>query len=258
MHHFIVIGNPISHSKSPQIHHAFARSLGLDISYARQFCPNDTDSFQAVVEAFFCGGGTGANVTLPFKERAYQLCDELSDHAKAAQAVNTLMLKDNKFCGDNTDGRGLVADLLDKGIALKQKSVAILGAGGATRGVIQPLLSAGARVSIFNRTAHKAHTLAQAFDHQINAHALDELSGHFDVIINATSATTTNQALSLGDVSCGVAYDMMYGKPSEFLAHFAKAQTFDGFGMLINQAKLSFEWWTGHKVDLTQVDLSAL
>lgn len=255
MQHFIVIGNPISHSKSPQIHHAFARSLGLSISYARQFCPDDKDSFKAVVEAFFHGGGVGTNVTLPFKEWAYELCDELSNHAKAAQAVNTLMLKDSKLYGDNTDGRGLVADLFSKNVHLDKKSVAILGAGGATRGVIQPLLDAGASVSIFNRTAQKAHELAQAFNHNINADSLDKLTGHFDIIINATSATTTEQTLTLGDVSCDVAYDMMYGKPSAFLAHFNKAQTFDGFGMLINQAKLSFELWTAKQIDLTQENL---
>lgn len=113
MHHFIVIGNPISHSKSPAIHTAFARSVGLDISYNRQFCPDDFGSFKAVIEAFFHGGGVGANVTLPFKEMAFDICQEvgtLSEYAKNAGAVNTLAIKDGKLYGDNTDGRGLVAD----------------------------------------------------------------------------------------------------------------------------------------------------
>lgn len=258
MHHFIVIGNPISHSKSPAIHTAFAQSVGLNISYQRQFCPNDFDSFKAVIEAFFCGGGVGANITLPFKEMAFDICQShglLSHHARSAGAVNTLMLKDGKLFGDNTDGRGLVADLNAHGVDLQGKKVAILGAGGATRGAILPLLESGAEIFVYNRTPDKAKQLATDFHHQISPYALSDLSGHFDVIINATSATTTGQTLDLGSVSSDVAYDMMYGKPSAFLNHFKNAQQIDGFGMLINQAKLSFELWTGKQIDLTQVDL---
>ena len=259
MQHFIVIGNPISHSKSPDIHTAFARLVGIDISYRCQFCSDDFDSFKAVIEAFFHGGGVGANVTLPFKEMAFDICQEvgtLSEYAKNAGAVNTLALKNGTLFGDNTDGQGLVADLVNHGVDLYNKKVAILGAGGATRGVILPLVQRGARVSVFNRTPSKAHILAQNFITQgitINAHALDDLTGHFDVIINATSATTTGQTLDLGDVSADVAYDMMYGKPSAFLKHFYHAQQIDGMGMLINQARLSFELWTGRTVDLDKV-----
>lgn len=261
MHHFIVIGNPISHSKSPAIHTAFARSVGLDISYNRQFCPDDFGSFKAVIEAFFHGGGVGANVTLPFKEMAFDICQEvgtLSEYAKNAGAVNTLAIKDGKLYGDNTDGRGLVADLVGRGVDLHGRTVAILGAGGATRGAILPLIQSSAVVSVFNRTLAKAQTLAQEFATQgitINAHGLDELTGHFDVIINATSATTTGQSLDLGGVSADVAYDMMYGKPSAFLEHFNTAKQIDGMGMLINQARLSFELWTGRAVDLDKVVL---
>ncbi len=270
MHHFIVIGNPISHSKSPQIHTAFAQSLGLDISYQRQFCPDNKESFNAVVEAFFHGGGTGANITLPFKEHAFRLCQSLSDNAKTAKAVNTLMLKDGKLHGDNTDGQGLVGDLLTKGVKLQGASVAILGAGGATRGAVLPLLNAGANLTIFNRTLAKAQELISDFDahlpHGQSIHALplsaENLTGYFDVIINATSASTTGQTLPLAtsDVVCGTAYDMMYGKQSQFLEHFKaqNAQCFDGFGMLIGQAKLSFEQWTGESVDLSKVDLSGI
>ncbi len=257
MHHFIVIGNPINHSKSPAIHQAFARALGLDISYQRQLCPNDFESFACVVEAFFHGGGTGANVTLPFKEMAFALCERtgtLSHHAKRAGAVNTLMLKDGKLHGDNTDGQGLVADLLSNHIALDDKKVAILGAGGASRGVIAPLLEQGAVVSVYNRTLDKAQPLLHDFP-DITVHALTDLAGHFDVIINATSASTTGQPLNLNTVSSDVAYDMMYGKLSQFLEHFHDdaTQRIDGTGMLINQAKLSFEEWTGKTVDLSKV-----
>lgn len=258
MHHFIVIGNPISHSKSPAIHTAFAQSVGLNISYQRQFCPNDFDSFKAVIEAFFCGGGVGANITLPFKEMAFDICQThglLSHHARSAGAVNTLMLKDGKLFGDNTDGRGLVADLNAHGVDLQGKKVAILGAGGATRGAILPLLESGANIFVYNRTLDKAKQLATDFHHQISPYPLSDLSGHFDVIINATSATTTGQTLDLGSVSSDVTYDMMYGKPSAFLNHFKNAQQIDGFGMLINQAKLSFELWTAKQIDLTQESL---
>lgn len=259
MHHFIVIGNPISHSKSPAIHTAFARSVGLDIKYSRQFCPDDFDSFKAVVEAFFHGGGVGANVTLPFKEMAFTICQTdgtLSPHAKSAGAVNTLAIKDGKLYGDNTDGRGLVADLVAHGVDLHDKKVAILGAGGATRGAILPLLESGAVVSVYNRTLSKAERLAHDFNGQITAHALTDLHGYFDVIINATSATTHNQTLDLQCVMADTVYDMMYGKPSAFLNHFNHATQIDGMGMLINQAKLSFELWTGRTVDLDKVDLA--
>lgn len=269
MHHFIVIGNPISHSKSPQIHHAFARQVGIDIRYERQFCPADKESFKAVVEAFFNGGGRGANVTLPFKEWAYELCDHLSDHAKSAKAVNTLMLQDGKLYGDNTDGRGLVADLMAKRVALSAKNVAIFGAGGATLGVMLPLLETGANLTIFNRTLAKAERLVDEFspflqtNQSLTAETLtpDNLTGTYDIIINATSTSTTGQSLDLAstDIVCtDTAYDMMYGKPSEFLTHFSHARTFDGMGMLINQAKLAFELWTGETVDLDRVDWSAI
>lgn len=266
MQHFIVIGNPIAHSKSPDLHHAFADSVGLDISYRRQLCPDDKDSFIAVVEAFFNGGGVGANVTLPFKEIAFELCSQtgsLSEYATNAKAVNTLALRDGKLYGDNTDGRGLVADLLLQGVELHNKKVAIIGAGGATRGVILPLIEQGARLTIFNRTLSKAQTLKDDFMAfgDIDIHTLDDLAAGaftFDFIINATSATTTGQTLTLSDnLHADFAYDMMYGKPSAFLDHFAKqhARTSDGYGMLIHQAKLAFELWTGTKIELGQVKL---
>lgn len=267
MHHFIVIGNPIAHSKSPIIHHEFARQVGLDIRYARQFCPNDFDSFGAVVDAFFNGGGVGANVTLPFKEWAFDLCQntgELSDFARSAGAVNTLAIKDGKLYGDNTDGRGLVADSLNKGVALNGKTIAILGAGGATRGAILPLLNAGATITIFNRTLSKAQTLIDDFKqyhtNHLFAKSLEELTGEFDVIINATSAITNNQSLNLADknINAQYAYDMAYGKDSEFINHFKNngAVCYDGLGMLINQAVLSFELWTG--VDRGEIELDEI
>ncbi len=268
MQHFIVIGNPINHSKSPEIHHAFGKQTGLDICYTRQFCPDHADSFVAVVQAFFNGGGVGANVTLPFKQIAYQLCYDtgaLSDNAKLAGAVNTLAWRDGKPFGDNTDGKGLVRDISDNlakdGLGnLMDKSALILGAGGATYGVILPLLQAGvAHITIANRTYDKAVQLVAHFDthqhkpNQLTATSLDKLDNlNVDIIINATSATTTNQALNLPpSLTAKFAYDMMYGKPSAFLEHFKAqgASICDGLGMLLAQASFSFELWTGVKAE---------
>lgn len=274
--YFIVIGNPIAHSQSPLIHHAFAKQTGQNICYQRQFCPDNYDSFVAVVSAFFCGGGMGANITLPFKEMAYQLCNttgQLSDEARLAGAVNTLMMIDGKLFGDNTDGKGLVYDLTTVLSAhklgdLTQKKVLILGAGGASRGVILPLLQAGvAHISIANRTYDKAVNLVANFtdyQDQLSPLALNKLTEHlatkntptFDIIINATSATTHAQNLTLPKtLHTQVAYDMAYGKPSAFLTHFNNnAITQDGLGMLVAQAAFSFMHWTNTPISQLNLD----
>ena len=258
-YHCIVIGNPIAHSKSPELHQAFAKQTGIELSYQRQLCPNDVDSFTAVVDAFFAGGGTGANVTVPFKEMAFALCQsrgELSKFAQLAGAVNTLAIKDGKLYGDNTDGRGLVADLQSQGAVLQGAAVAIVGAGGATRGAILPLLDAGvASLHIANRTVSRAKSLTQLFDtDKLTFSSLTDIPNQFDVIINATSIGLSGEKLPFSEtLTAGFAYDMMYGKPSAFLDFFntKNAKTSDGLGMLINQGALSFELWTGQKVDLT-------
>jgi shikimate dehydrogenase len=265
--HFIVIGNPIAHSKSPEIHLVFAAQAGIDIRYQRQYCPDNADSFNAVIEAFFNGGGGGANVTVPFKQVAYDICltrGGLSEHAKVAGAVNTLLLKDNALYGDNTDGQGLVNHIMSLGWSLKQARVAIIGAGGAARGVILPLIQAGiGQLTIANRTISKAQTLVaelSAASATINKHVIDtcrmaELTGQFDLIINATSIGLSGELLPLADDLNGhYAYDMMYGRELPFLQHFAArdAQTSDGYGMLIGQAALSFERWTAQSIDVAQ------
>lgn len=266
----IVIGNPIAHSKSPDLHHAFALQTGVNLSYERMLCPADNASFTAVIEAFFADASLdihrGANVTVPFKEMAFQLVKErgeLSEYARLAGAVNTLALKNGALFGDNTDGRGLVADLLAKGVPLQGQKLAILGAGGATRGAILPLLQAGANLTIFNRTLEKAETLVADFSALTNSQILSaqpltpaSLTGKFDVIINATSIGLSGDALPFAkDITTDFAYDMMYGKPSAFLDFFTQkgANIADGLGMLIHQGALSFELWTGKKVDLIKL-----
>jgi len=275
--HFIVIGNPIAHSKSPEIHEQFAIQAGIDISYQRQYCPDDIASFTAVVEAFFCGGGVGANVTVPFKQVAYDCCAArggLSEHAKTAGAVNTLLLNKallesgvpitEALYGDNTDGQGLINHITSMDWPLTDARVALIGAGGAARGVILPLFEAGiGSLTIANRTMSKAADLvnelsaaSSIIDNQgIKVCATNELSGAFDIIINATSIGLSGNTLPLDDtLNCQYAYDMMYGRPLPFLQHFAArgAQTSAGYGMLIGQAALSLERWTGHTIDVAQ------
>ncbi|ABE73934.1 shikimate dehydrogenase [Psychrobacter cryohalolentis] len=275
--HFIVIGNPIAHSKSPEIHTLFGTQAGLDICYQRQYCPDDAASFTAVIEAFFHGGGVGANVTVPFKQIAYECCAArggLSEHAKVAGAVNTLLLNKallakgvppvEALFGDNTDGQGLVNHMQRLGWPLNGARVAIIGAGGAARGVVLPLIEAGIEtLSIANRTVSKAEILVDELStasekinqHTIQTYATADLSGDFDIIINATSIGLSGETLPLTDkLNCQYAYDMMYGRELPFLQHFSirGAQTSDGYGMLIGQAALSFERWTGRAIDVAQ------
>ena len=273
--HFIVIGNPIAHSKSPEIHEQFAVQAGIDISYQRQYCPDDTASFIAVVEAFFNGGGVGANVTVPFKQVAYDCCAArggLSAHAKTAGAVNTLSINQamlqqgasltEALYGDNTDGQGLINHINSLGWPLTGARVALIGAGGAARGVILPLIESGiGTLTIANRTVSKAAALAGELsaaspvinEKPIETCATSDLVGDFDIIINATSIGLSGDTLPLSDaLSCHYAYDMMYGRALPFLQHFAArdAKTSEGYGMLIGQAALSFERWTGYQIDV--------
>lgn len=275
--HFIVIGNPIAHSKSPKIHTLFAAQAGIDISYQRQYCPDNDASFTAVVEAFFCGGGVGANVTVPFKQVAYDCCVSrggLSEHARVAGAVNTLLLNKasldkgvpiaEALYGDNTDGQGLVNHMISLQWPLTGARVALIGAGGAARGIILPLIESGiAALTIANRTLSKATQLVDELsaasptvdNHQIETCRTTDLSGQFDIIINATSIGLSDDTLPISKgLSCHYAYDLMYGRSLPFLQHFAirGAQTSDGYGMLIGQAALSFERWTGHRIDVAQ------
>ena len=259
-----IFGNPIAQSKSPLIQTAFAAQFGLkDFEYGRILAP--LDGFEAALRQFIAEGGQGGNVTAPFKEEAFRLCDRLSPRAQAAQAVNTLKLEaDGTLVGDNTDGIGLVMDLR-RFCLLAGKRVLLLGAGGASRGVILPLAAdLPAEIVIANRTASKAADLASQFSAQIRVPisgvGLDQVEGAFDVIIDATSASLGGQAFplpaSVFAPGC-VAYEMVYGKgETPFMQRAQEAgvtQRIDGLGMLVFQAVEAFEVWTGLRPDAQPV-----
>lgn len=250
---YAVIGNPIAHSKSPEIHARFAGQTGQDIDYRRLLAP--LDDFAGTVAAFIAAGGKGANVTVPFKLEAFALATRLTPRAQAAGAVNTLKFDGDAILGDNTDGVGLVADIVrNTGVALAGRRILLLGAGGAARGAILPLLQqAPAELVIANRTAAKALALAQEFAAQGLILACDfaDLAGPFDIVINATAASL---AAALPPIPACVfnaacfAYDMMYGKePTVFMRFAAQhgATVRDGLGMLVEQAAESFLLWRG-------------
>ena len=262
MDRYGVFGNPIGHSKSPQIHRLFAEQTGQALSYEPLLAP--LDDFSGFAREFFAHG-LGANVTVPFKEEAFRLADQLTERARRAGAVNTLMkLEDGPLLGDNTDGIGLVRDLLDNaGVVLQDKRVLLLGAGGAVRGVLEPLLTQRpATLVIANRTLGKAEQLADEFGElgSVSASAFEQLQSPFDVIINGTSASLGGELPPLADslIRSGTTfcYDMMYGaKPTPFCQWAADlgAQTRDGLGMLVEQAAAAFELWRGVRPDAVPV-----
>lgn len=258
---YAVIGNPVAHSKSPQIHTLFAHENGQDMEYGRLLAP--LDGFRETVERFRAEGGRGLNVTVPFKEEAYRLATVHSERARAAEAVNTLRFDADVIFGDNTDGAGLVRDIRDNfGIAISGRSILLLGAGGAARGVIAPLLAEGPKdLTIANRAVGRARALEQRFGPHIGqgvsararACAYEALSGsQFDIVVNATSASLAGALppLPRGVFAAGsLAYDMMYGTGLTPFLEWARGQgaglTADGLGMLIEQAAESFFVWRG-------------
>jgi shikimate dehydrogenase len=252
---YCVFGNPIAHSKSPAIHAQFAASTGQNLSYEALLAP--LDGFASAVRDFVAAGGRGANVTVPFKEEAFRLCDRLSQRAERAGAVNTLVFDGKDIFGDNTDGAGLVRDISSNlGFDLAGKRILLLGAGGAARGVILPLLAANpASLFIANRSADKAEALAAAFSGvvTVNGGNIAKIAGKcFDLVINATSASLSGESLPLpsGLFAPGsLAYDMMYGKgDTPFMAQAREqgaAHCADGLGMLVEQAAEAFALWRG-------------
>jgi shikimate dehydrogenase len=255
---YVVIGNPVAHSKSPRIHASFAAATGQDMHY--EALPAPLDGFAATVRDFIGAGGRGANVTVPFKEEAFRLATRLSERAQRAGAVNTLAFSGREIFGDNTDGAGLVRDLVaNLGVVIANRRILLLGAGGAARGVILPLLGERpAALTIANRTADKALALAAEFPGCTGC-GLEALAGReFDLVINATSAGLSGGVpprLTFAWAPGAFAYDMMYGRPSAFLdqAKAAGARTADGLGMLVEQAAEAFLVWRGVRPDTAPV-----
>jgi shikimate dehydrogenase len=258
---YAVIGNPIAHSKSPQIHKMFAELTGQDISYEALLAP--LDGFAATVERLRNDGYKGCNVTVPFKFEAHQLATKLTERAKAAQAVNTLKFIENTIFADNTDGAGLVRDIqTNLHFSLKDRRVLLMGAGGAAYGVALPLFNAGSNLTVVNRTVDKAAQMIKAFNIQAEVflQLYEELEyREFDVVINATSSGLSNEMppLPSGLFAPGaLAYDLMYGRETPFMK-FAREHgavvVADGLGMLVEQAAESFFIWRGIRPDTAPV-----
>jgi shikimate dehydrogenase len=250
------MGDPVAHSKSPAIHKQFAHQFRHNIEYTA--IQVDPGGFAQAVEQFRSGGGKGINVTVPFKLDAFRLANNLSERARLAGAVNTLRFEpDGAIFGDNTDGAGLVHDLtINLGVNLRGKQILVLGAGGAVRGVLGPLLRHNpARLVLANRTVSKARDLAGVFSAhgRVEACSFDELRGkHFDIVINGTAASLKGEVPPLPETlfSRGaLAYDMMYGDKAtpflEWAALHGAERTCDGFGMLVEQAAESYFVWRG-------------
>ncbi|MDJ0740482.1 MAG: shikimate dehydrogenase [Gammaproteobacteria bacterium] len=260
---YAVIGNPIEHSKSPQIHGAFARQTGQDIAYSRLL--GDLEEFEDDVDQFIAGGGRGLNVTVPFKERAFRYAHTLSERARDAAAVNTLLIDGDRVHGDNTDGVGLLRDLTcNHQFALRGARVLLLGAGGAVRGVLRPLLDAEPQTLVIaNRTAQKALALAAATAAlgPVTGCGLDELAGRqFDLIVNGTAAGLSAKVPALPDdclAEGGWTYDMLYASEPTAFVEWGRARraarALDGLGMLVEQAAESFRLWRGVMPDTAPV-----
>jgi shikimate dehydrogenase len=254
--HFAVIGNPIHHSLSPQIHAAFARENGLDIQYEAILSP--LDQFKNTIYTLITQKFTGANVTLPFKKEAYQLATSHSSYARIAEAVNTLEFKEGEIIGHNTDGIGLIRDLEQNlNTQLKHKKILLIGAGGAAEGVIYSLLEkTPSELTLTNRTIEKSNVIqnkmdvhAKIFDVNLNVIEIEKCPHqYFDVIINATSASLSDDALHMDPKvfhKGSLTYDMMYGKETSYMKQ-AKSQgsrVSDGLGMLVEQAAEAFFIW---------------
>ena len=252
-----VIGNPIDHSLSPQIHGLFAKELGLDISY--EAIKVNQQSFKSKVDSLFEAGYVGLNVTLPLKELAFDYANKLSAESELCGSVNTIWKEGSILCADTTDGRGLLRDLRDKDIEVQDKQIMLLGAGGSARAIIPSLLQKGpAKLTIANRTLSRASDLADKFPLHESLINTAELSKDLDfvpdIIINSTSAGVLEEKIefprNLFSNECQV-YDLSYSKSDTSFIKLAMKSgvknCYDGIGMLIHQAALSFEIWTGEK-----------
>ena len=253
-----VIGNPVSHSQSPWIHTRFAELTGQTLQYDKQLVP--VDGFVSAVQQFFAEGGRGCNVTVPFKFEAAALATQVSDRAQLAQAANTLTVQNGTVQADNTDGAGLVNDIQrNAGFDLAGRRILLIGAGGASAGVLAPLIKTQpASITVANRTVDKAHALVNRHTAlallqktALLAQTLQGLEGDFDVIINATASSLGGGAVPVAASTLkpgALAYDMMYGPAAQGFMTWARehgAQPRDGLGMLVEQAAEAFVVWRG-------------
>jgi shikimate dehydrogenase len=259
--HYAVIGNPIAHSKSPLIHRMFAKQTEQDIGYEAIEAP--LNAFPATIARLRAEGYKGCNVTLPFKFEAFKLADQLGSRAQDAKTVNTFLFRDDKILGTNTDGIGLLRDIEQNlGFNLFLKDALLLGAGGAAAGVIWPLFNAGLGIDIANRTIEKAQLIAEQFKGSgtVTARGYEDLAGkQFDLVINATSSSLSGELPPLPDglfKPGALAYDMMYGSETPFMAYSRKQgaeRVSDGLGMLVEQAAAAFELWRGVRPDTRKI-----
>lgn len=251
---YAVMGNPIAHSKSPFIHTQFAKQTRQNLSYKALLV--EPGKFVNAVKEFQVQHGKGLNITVPFKEEAWQLVDERSAMAEKAGAVNTISIKDSGYLvGDNTDGIGIVRDIQQNhNFSLANKRILVLGAGGAVRGVLGPILDQSPHsVVLSNRTVSKASALLEIFNAEGNMQAVgfDKIKDSFDLVINGTAASLSGEMPPIPDscVSGAVCYDMMYSKDDTVFMQWAKqnnaAKVLDGLGMLVEQAAESFYIWRG-------------
>jgi shikimate dehydrogenase len=259
---YCVIGNPVAHSKSPEIHPVYARQTGQDLVYERCLAP--LDGFDETVRRLVAEGYRGANVTLPFKIEAARVCTRLEERAQVAGAVNTLSFRDGEIVGDNTDGPGLVADITrNAGVAIAGKRVLLLGAGGAARGALLPLIQQQPReIVIANRTVATAEGLAADFGRYgipLRASGFAEVEGSFDIVVNATAGSLAGEVPPVPATVFGpgtLALDMMYAnQPTVFMSFAAAhgATVRDGLGMLVEQAAEAFAVWRGVRPDTAEV-----
>lgn len=247
--HFAVIGNPIDHSLSPVIHQYFAKQMNVQLSYEK--IKGNEKEFAHQVNEFFNHGGKGMNVTLPFKQEAFALADQVTERCKAAGAANTLWREKGVLHADNTDGIGLLRDL-QRHVSLKDKKILVLGAGGAVRGILLPLLSAKpSYLQVANRTLSNALALQNSFP-AVHCTDFDNINESFDVVINATSASLGNQPYTFPEYCFAnhpFCYDLTYklDSPTSFVqyARDKGCQSIDGLGMLIEQAAEAFYIWHG-------------
>ncbi|MDD2881999.1 MAG: shikimate dehydrogenase [Rhodoferax sp.] len=264
--HYCVMGNPISHSRSPWIHTRFAELTGQTMLYDKREIP--LDHFDRSIHAFIAEGGRGCNITVPFKFEAAAMATHTSERGLLAQACNVLTFKDGQILGDNTDGIGLVDDIeRNAGLPLKGLRLLLIGAGGAAAGVLGPLLNAQpAHISVANRTLSKAtelvarhHALAMLQNTELLAHDLQGLEGDFDVIINGTASSLGGHGVPVSEHVLkpgALAYDMMYGPGAQGFMDWASshgAVPRDGLGMLVEQAAEAFLIWRGVRPPSGQV-----